>query len=116
MPPLPDPYGLYSDHPVLDAEVARAMCAEFEADYFRATGQAVTPGNPPDYMVQDNKWGRELRVYFNAKASYNAIRQAHPNLTIENNPPYHGTYQYRINTSDFWWELVLQYGFRLGLN
>lgn len=50
---------------LLEAEVAPSGNTRFQKRYLAATGTAVSPGAPEYYQSQNNKWGAELRAYFN---------------------------------------------------
>lgn len=42
----------------LEAEVASGQQSDFEQRYKSATEQTISPGRPPCYQNQGNKWGR----------------------------------------------------------
>lgn len=101
---------------LLEAEVAPASQTNFEERYKTITGIQVKPSNPPSYQDQDNKWGAELRGYFNDDNFYKFLKEKE-NISVEfpRNGYKSGKYKYRFNNNNLWWELV-QIGFRLGLN
>jgi hypothetical protein len=101
---------------LLQAEAAPGAQQGFEARYSAATGQNVSPGSPPDYQSQDNKWGLELRAYFNDPTV--AAWAAGCGFHVEQGRGGYlsGKYVYRVNTNEFWWDLVESRGLRLGLN
>lgn len=101
---------------LLEAEVAPGGQKNFEKRYLAATGKTVKLGKPSHYQNQDNKWGAELRVYFNDPGMA-AILKA-KGVKIENRKSGYlaGEYQYRFNNSKLWWALVETLGLRLGLN
>ena len=103
--------GLY-----LEAEVAPNTQQGFETRYQAAIGSAISPGNPQTYQSQNNKWGAELRVYFN-DATLGTTLGAH-GLTVEtHNRGYKsGEFDYRVNNNDFWWFLVESLGATIGQN
>jgi hypothetical protein len=110
-----DPYGLGQlDEPLLEAEISLKKQADFERDYLRATNLKVQPGFPPEYMLQKNKWGRELRLYFNSPVVAAYMRAVR--IKVEQEKGYKLQYKFRVNSGDVWWELVRKYGFRLGKN
>ncbi|MBV5306027.1 MAG: hypothetical protein J0652_04980 [Desulfobulbaceae bacterium] len=112
--PKQDPYGFSIGNVLFEAEVAPTVQAAFQARYYKATGINITPGNPPEFQRQPNKWGAECRIYFN---SDDAAKQASSKeIHVEGGRPYHDNYQYRINNVDLWWELVEEFDFRLGFN
>lgn len=101
---------------LLEAEVPPKSQSRFEKRYEAATKHAVLPGKPKHYQNQPNKWGTELRVYFNdpgMAASLTAVGKhvEHPRRGYQA-----GKYQYRVNDNKFWWKLVEESGFRLGMN
>jgi hypothetical protein len=65
-------------------------------------------------MLQDNKWGRELRIYFNSPVIAAYLRAKR--FKVEEGKGYKSNYKFRVNSKDLWWELVKKYGFRLGEN
>lgn len=101
---------------LLEAEVAPRVQQRFEQRYHAATGQAVTPGNPVHYQNQPNKWGAELRIYFNDPGM--AVSLAVNGLHVENSlKAYQGqNYRFRVNARNFWWALVEDHGLRLGVS
>ncbi len=112
--PQQDPYGFSLDHVLLEAEVAPNVQADFQARYCAATGINITPGSPPEFQRQQNKWGAECRIYFNSDDTANQARSQ--GIHVEVGRPYHNDYQYRINNVDLWWIIVEDYDFRLGIN
>lgn len=98
---------------LLEAEVSPEKQNQFEADYYALTGQMPTEG--AHYQAQPNKWGAELRVYFNSDTDLSDEFSAlHINVE-EGRRPYHSQCRYRVNNNDFFWELVKS-GYRLGGN
>ena len=102
--------------PLLEAEVAPAVHTQFQNQYTAATGQLVVPGNPEYYQDQPNKWGAELRVYFNGATIAESLQA--DDIHVEHRPTGYrsGEYEYRFNDNDLWWELVEKHGLRLGPN
>lgn len=101
---------------LLQAEVAPGAQFDFERRYARATGQSVVPGNPPDYQDQSNKWGSELRVYFNNPALAASLTASGVHVERGRAGYLSGSYAYRANNNELWWDLVENSGLRLGLN
>lgn len=101
---------------LLQAEVAPSRQPAFEARYQAATGDAVSPGHPQDYQSQENKWGAELRVYFNDPAILPTLNSKGIPYEARRDGYLSGSYMYRANNNDWWWELVEQNGLRLGIN
>lgn len=110
-------YAIQGTHGLLlEAEVAPRAQAKFEQRYQAATGQAVTTGNPVHYQNQPNKWGAELRVYFNDPGM--AISLAVEGYHVENSlKAYQGqNYRFRVNSKKLWWAFVEDHGLRLGIS
>jgi hypothetical protein len=110
-------FGLLGQHGLLlEAEVSPRVQARFEQRYQAATNQNVTPGNPVHYQNQPNKWGEEVRVYFNDPGM--AVALAANGYHVENSlKAYQGqNYRFRINSKKLWWGLVEDHGLRLGLS
>lgn len=101
---------------LLEAEVAPRGKARFEARYMVTTGIAVSPGAPEHYQIQKNKWGTELRVYFNDDGLAMTLRAAGLHVEGPRRGYKSGKYKYRINHNKMWWKLVEDYGLRLGMN
>lgn len=98
---------------VLEVEVNPKGCTNFEGDYALLTG--VTPVVGDHYQLQPNKWGRELRVYFNTTED---LSDEFTNIGVyveEGGRPYRGQWRYRINDREFFWAVV-RAGYRLGIN
>lgn len=112
--PQRDPYGFSIDNVFLEAEVAPDGQTNFETRYQETTGGTITPGIPPEYQEQQNKWGVECRIYFNSDATAEEVRSK--GFHVEEARPYRDSYRYRINSVKLWWELVEDYSFRLGIN
>ena len=101
---------------LLEAEVAPGGKARFEKRYQAATGITVSPGAPEHYQTQDNKWGAELRVYFNDSAMATALKALGVHVEGPRKGYKSGEYRYRFNDNKLWWKLVEDQGLRLGLN
>ena len=101
---------------LLEAEVAPNVFNQFEARYRAATGQNISPGTTPHYQEQTNKWGAELRVYFNDSAVASTFRSAGFNVEVRSTGYLSGEYRFRVNNSDLWWKLVESRGLTLGQN
>lgn len=101
---------------LLEAEVAPSAKTRFERRYQAATGTAVSPGSPEHYQSQSNKWGAELRVYFNAPAMAAALKASGVHVEGPRRGYKSGEYKYRFNDNKLWWKLVEDQGMRLGLN
>lgn len=101
---------------LLEAEVTSSGARDFETRYYNATGLTVTAGNPQNYQRQENKWGTELRVYFNDQAAKNVFETNRVSVESSRSGYKSGEYLYRINNNEAWWELVEKHGLRLGIN
>lgn len=101
---------------LLEAEIAPKSQSRFEKRYLAATGVNVSPGAPEYYQTQPNKWGTELRVYFNDPGM--AISLAASGVHVEKARKGYrsGDCNYRVNDNNFWWKLVEHHSLRLGLN
>jgi hypothetical protein len=101
---------------LLQAEVAPGGQSGFEDRYLSATGDVVSPGHPQHYQSQDNKWGAELRVYFNDPAIISTLNSKSIHVEAGRDGYLSGSYMYRVNNNEWWWELVEVHGLRLGVN
>ena len=101
---------------LLEAEVAAGSQTRFEKRYLAATGIHVSPGAPAHYQNQPNKWGAELRVYFNNPAM--AASLSAMGIAVESSRSGYrsGQYRFRVNNSKFWWKLIENSGLKLGHN
>lgn len=99
---------------LLEAEVAPNSQARFEKRYGAATKQTISPGSPQHYQTQANKWGAELRVYFNDPGM--AVSLAARGLHVEHSRKGYmsGQYLFRVNDNQFFWKLIEDHGLRLG--
>ena len=106
-------YGKF-DRILLEVEVAPTSTTDFDRRYRAITGE--DPSTSDYYQVQDNKWGLECRMYFDAP---DWVRESLETLgyTVECREAggYRSDYQYRVNSQHLFWELV-QHGYRLGPN
>jgi hypothetical protein len=101
---------------LLEAEVAPNGKARFEKRYLTATGIAVSPGSPEHFQCQGNKWGAELRAYFNDHAMATVLKASGVHVEGPRRGYKSGEYRYRFNNNKLWWSLVEGQGLRLGLN
>lgn len=101
---------------LLEAEISPKTQASFEKRYKKATGKVVSPGMPEHYQSQRNKWGAELRVYFNDPAMATALKASGVHVEGPRKGYKSGGYRYRFNDNKLWWKLVEDHGLRLGLN
>lgn len=101
---------------LLEAEVSLAGQKKFEKEYQAATGVLVKPKNPVHYQSQKNKWGRELRIYFNDPGMAVALEALGYHVEFPRQGYKAGEYRYRVNDNNLWWLLVNSSGMRLGVN
>lgn len=100
----------------LEAEITPNRQDDFQDRYHKATGTSVTTGSHPSYQQQSNKWGAELRVYFNDESARTHFESNGINVEANRSGYKSGEYSYRVNNNDVWWELVETVGLRLGSN
>lgn len=96
----------------LEVEVSPDQVSNFAKRYMKATKELAC-GNS-NYKEQKNKWGMELKVFFNSKDLYQILSTR--NIDVCLNTAYNTQYKYRLNNNEIWWDLVENFGFRLGLN
>lgn len=101
---------------LLEAEVAPSMQTRFENRYRKATGHSVSPGSPAYYQNQPNKWGSELRVYFNDLGFASLLKGLGVSVENRRNGYRSGEYQFRFSNNTLWWKLVEVSSLRLGPN
>ena len=100
----------------LEAEVTPGGQINFQKRYLSATTLVISPGNPVYYQNQKDKWGAELRVYFNDFSFYQYLKNGGLHVECPRKGYKSGDYNFRLNNNECWWELVEYHGFRLGLN
>jgi len=98
----------------LEAEIAGKFTEEFERVYEEIKGAQPKSGRGSYHDIGTRKWGRELRIYFNASPIV-ADKLRSMGFHVEEGKPYNSQYSYRINSFDLWWKLV-EMGFNLGDN
>lgn len=101
---------------LLEAEVSPKGQNSFERRYFRASGITITPGNPAYYQSQTNKWGAELRIYFNDPSVAVMLHALGIHVEDQRSGYKSGAYRFRSSKNSLWWTLVEAHSFRLGLN
>jgi len=109
------PLGFRPGQTRLEAEVHPNRLGSFQTQYLNATGQRVDFGNPPELQEQPNKWGAELRIYFNASSQTVADLVAN-GFHVTRPTAYGDQFQYRINNNELWWDLVENHGYELADN
>jgi biotin operon repressor len=98
---------------LLEAEVNPKGRHKFEEEYERASGD---PPNKGDYYQhQPNKYGAELRIYFEAPASVVKELKLRGYHIEQRAGGYRSNYPYRINDNSLFFKLV-ELGLRLGEN
>lgn len=113
--PRNDPYSFQrSDRAFLEAEVTPSAQPGFQKRYYDTTKKRVMLGRPAAYQAQPNKRAAECRIYFNSHVVAQFAAAFGFNVTTKY--PYRNAYRFRISSNELWWELVDQYGFRLGAN
>ncbi|WP_428938702.1 hypothetical protein [Fontivita pretiosa] len=102
------------DRLLLEVELAPTSRADFDDRYKAITGE--NPVTSDYYKVQNNKWGLECRIYFDAP-HWVAESLGTLGYTVESRPGggYRSEYQFRVNSQNLFWQLV-QHGYRLGPN
>lgn len=98
---------------VLEVEVPSSAAGRFEAEYQSKTGESPELG--VGYQHQENKWGREVRVYFNSKVDLSDEFTLIDVHVEQGSRPYRQRWVYRVNDRQFFWALV-EGGYRLGEN
>lgn len=101
---------------LLEAEVAPSAQTRFESRYQKATGLSVSPGSPGYYQDQPNKWGSELRVYFNDPGFATMLMGLGVHVEYPRKGYKSGDYKFRFNDNKLWWKLVEVAGLQLGPN
>lgn len=96
---------------VLEAEVNPNAADRFESRYRSITGASPITG----YQHQPNKWGLEVRVYFNSEVDMSDEFSSIDVYVEQGDRPYRKRWKYRVNDRDFFWSLV-EAGYRLGEN
>jgi hypothetical protein len=98
---------------LLEVEINEDGVSRFESEYMEITG--VTPRIGVGYQHQNNKWGAEFRVYFNADLDVTDELSDNGVHVESGGRPYRSSRTYRINNREFFWSLVNS-GYRLGEN
>lgn len=98
---------------VLEVEVKSEKAGQFEARYKKITGSNPKIGT--GYQHQPNKWGEEVRVYFNTAVNMLDDFKSLGVYVEKGARPYRKRWRYRTNDKDFFWSLV-EAGYRLGEN
>jgi len=98
----------------LEAEVSQKYRERFQKEYTTLTGSIPQPGTESYHEMHPGKWGRELRIYFNADQRVVGMLRS-LGFHVEEEQPYRTEYRYRINNNKIWWKLV-EAGFKLGDN
>ncbi|MFA5423323.1 MAG: hypothetical protein WC374_05645 [Phycisphaerae bacterium] len=93
----------------LDVETHPRRRASFETEFEQLTGIRPEVDNHNYYVWDEeaNKWGTELRIYFNNSENASAALR---NMIVSPRPNF--GYNARINNNSFVWRLI-EYGFLL---
>lgn len=97
----------------LEVEVNPNKAKEFEGEYHKYTDSYPSLGN--GYQIQDNKWGTEYRIYFNAAPDIIEYFKKYGISVEDRKRPYKRSLGFRLNDQNFFWKLVNE-GYRLGNN
>lgn len=95
----------------IEAEAKESRVQNFIRDYNNRLSENLNISDDGIIALDDdaNKWGLELRCYFNDSNGF-------PNgVQITSNRAYRTEYSYRFNDVDIIWELF-DLGYRIGLN
>ncbi|WP_426037003.1 hypothetical protein [Cypionkella sp. TWP1-2-1b2] len=97
---------------MIECEMPDNKRPRFRTRYHDAAGHAP---NEAFMQTQNNKWGVEYRMYFDAPAAVvDGLRDA--GLNVEARTTGYGAERaYRINNEELFWELIAR-GWHLGLN
>lgn len=97
----------------LEVEANPKSADQFEHRYAALVG--VNPAIGRGYQHQPNKWGTEVRVYFNSDIDLSDEFAAIDVYVEHGSRPYRNQWAYRTNDREFFWALV-EAGYRLGQN
>jgi len=97
----------------LEAEANPSSASRFERKYQDVAGSAPVRGD--GYQHQRNKWGTEVRVYFNCDSDLSTDFSNEDVYVERGRRPYRKQWRYRTNDREFFWALV-NAGYRLGAN
>jgi hypothetical protein len=98
---------------VLEVEVNPNGAGRFEERYQAITGESPELGI--GYQHQENKWGLEVRVYFNSDVDLSDEFTTIDVHVEQGARPYRQRWVYRVNDREFFWALIDD-GYRLGEN
>ena len=101
---------------LLEAEVVPNGKTAFEQRYSEATGVSISPGRPTEYQEQQNKWGTELRIYFNDQDLADWMEEKGARVEVREAGYKSGDFRFRVNNNEIWWGLVENDGLHLGNN
>jgi hypothetical protein len=98
----------------LEAEVSPGAEPDFLREYMKLTGS--DPRSSCNFQRQDNKWGLEARIYFDAPDWVpESLETLGYHVENRGGDGYRSSYTYRVNSQDLFWKLV-RHGYRLGEN
>ena len=95
----------------IEAEAKASRISNFIREYNSKYTPSISSCDDGIIALDDdaNKWGLELRCYFDDRAGFPAV------VKITSNRAYRSEYSYRFNDVDIIWELF-DLGYRIGLN
>lgn len=93
----------------LDIETHPSRRESLEEQYNAITGEILQEDNINYYVWDEetNKWGAELRIYFNGNLETMPVQLAEIRVSYRPGSGYNN----RVNNNDFVWRLI-EYGFR----
>lgn len=96
----------------LEVEAKPNKVESFKKKYLEKTRDVAS--DQEGFQVQENKWGVECRIYFNAPAE--TVKKLEENYDLSKAiRGYRDEYDYRINSQDLFW-ILIEKGYRLGSN
>jgi len=95
----------------IEAEAKESRMRDFIAEYNRRLSENLSISDEGIISLENdaNKWGLELRCYFNNRNGFPA------GVQITSNRAYRPEYSYRFNDVDLIWDLF-DLGYRIGTN
>lgn len=97
---------------LMEVELPKKRRQDFSDRYYAATGKRP---NGQHFQSQEDKWGVECRIYFDAPAAVIANLKKAGYHVEHRSTGYGSDRPYRVNSQELFWDLVDQ-GYRLGIN